>query len=74
TVASARNFVKITNGNDKNSVVVVSQFFHITRTKYILRKLGVENVYGAHADYFEWRDFYSVFREFFAFYQYMIIE
>ncbi|HEY8938342.1 MAG TPA: YdcF family protein, partial [Cyclobacteriaceae bacterium] len=47
TVASARNFVKITNGNDKNSVVVVSQFFHITRTKYILRKLGVENVYGA---------------------------
>jgi len=74
TVETARNFVKITNGNDKNSVIVVSQFFHITRTKYILRKLGVKNVYGAHPDYFEWRDFYSVFREFFAFYQYMIIE
>jgi vancomycin permeability regulator SanA len=74
TMETARSFVKITKGNSKNSVIVVSQFFHITRTKYILRKLGVKNVYSAHPNYFEWRDLYSLFREFFAFYQYMIVE
>ncbi|WP_205959938.1 YdcF family protein [Flammeovirga aprica] len=55
---------------DCKSVVVVSQFYHITRSKLALRKVGLEEVSGASPDYFEARDFYGLFREFFGFYKY----
>lgn len=46
------------------SVLVVSQYFHITRTKLAFRKQGFENIYSAHAHMFpELRDIYSVPRE-----------
>lgn len=57
---------------DVSSAVVVSQFFHISRCKLALRKAGVEDVSGAHAYYFEVRDFYSLFREFFGYYKYLL--
>lgn len=49
-------------------VVVVSQFFHLTRCKLLLRQAGFVDPKSAHADYFEWRDIYSTLREFPAFY------
>lgn len=54
------------------SVTVVTQFHHVTRAKLALRQVGVNRVYGAHCDYFELRDFYSCFREFFGYYGYLI--
>lgn len=53
------------------SVMIISQYFHITRTKLSFKKLGFENVYSAHADVFEYRDVYSIIREFPAYYKYM---
>lgn len=53
------------------SVMVITQYFHITRTKLSFKKLGFENVYSAHADVFEYRDVYSIIREFPAYYKYM---
>jgi vancomycin permeability regulator SanA len=51
-----------------SQVLVVSQFFHLTRCKLLLRQAGISGVSSAHADYFEWRDVYSTLREFPAFY------
>ena len=54
------------------SVTLVTQFHHITRAKLAFRQVGVKKVQGAHCDYFEGRDFYSCFREFFGYYSYLI--
>ncbi|MCT8138328.1 YdcF family protein [Anaerobacillus sp. CMMVII] len=54
------------------TVMVITQYFHITRTKLAFNKLGFENVYSAHAEIFEYRDFYSIIREFPAYYKYIL--
>jgi vancomycin permeability regulator SanA len=51
-----------------DDLIVVSQYFHLTRTKMLFKKEGLENVSSASPRYFEYRDFYSLFREFFAYY------
>lgn len=53
-------------------VVVVSQYHHISRTKLAFRNVGFTEVRGVHGPYFELRDLYSVVREFFAYYKYLI--
>lgn len=69
---TAVNYKAIAKANNLKSVIVVSQYFHITRTKMIFRKVGIENVSGAHADHFEWRDIYSTAREVPAYYSYWL--
>ena len=54
------------------SVIVVSNFYHIPRSVMFFKKLGIKEVYNAHANYYEIRDAYSLFREVFAFYDYLI--
>jgi vancomycin permeability regulator SanA len=56
-----------------HSVIVVTQYFHLTRTKLAHRKAGIERVYGSSPLFFEWRDPYSIFREFFGFYKYLVV-
>ncbi len=70
TGLTAKNFV-FQFPNEKN-VIVISQFFHISRTKLAFKQAGIEHAYGVHANYFEWRDVYSTFREFFGYYKYLI--
>ncbi|HEY8400834.1 MAG TPA: YdcF family protein [Cytophagaceae bacterium] len=70
TRATARN-VKAMN-LQLERILVISQYYHITRTKLAFRKEGFQKVYGVHANYFEWRDFYSIFREFFGYYKYWL--
>ncbi|WP_343637156.1 YdcF family protein [Fluviicola sp.] len=70
TKQTTLNFIK-KFGTEK-SVVVVSQYHHISRAKLAFRKAGVENVTGAHVDYFEIRDFYACIREFFGYYAYLL--
>jgi vancomycin permeability regulator SanA len=43
--------------------IVVSQFFHLTRTRVALEKAGFKGVGTASAQYFETRDLYSLIRE-----------
>ncbi|WP_232697739.1 YdcF family protein [Brevibacillus daliensis] len=74
TIMTAQNTKKIMDGMEAKSVMVITQFYHISRTKLAFYKSGFEDVYSAHADYFEVRDFYSLFREFFAYYKYLLFE
>ena len=72
TYWSARNYKEIAECYEFSSVIVVSQYHHISRSKMIFNKLKVGDVSSAHCCYFELSDVYSIFREFFAFYKYLI--
>lgn len=72
TEATAENSAKIMSDNNWKSVLIVSQYFHIARTKLAFQKQGITEIYWASAHYFEARDLYSIFREFFAFYAYLV--
>ena len=56
-----------------HSVTIITQFFHISRTELAFKKVGIEEIYSAHADYFELRDIYSLAREFPAYYKYLLL-
>ena len=72
TYLSARNFMELNKRMHFSTAIVVSSFYHLTRAKYIIRKLGFRNIYGVcSGDYF-WQDGYGLFREFFAFYKYAL--
>lgn len=71
TKQTTLNFIK-QFGKEK-SIVVVSQYHHISRAKLAFRKAGVKNITGAHADYFEIRDCYACIREFFGYYSYLLM-
>jgi vancomycin permeability regulator SanA len=69
---TAKDFIALNDSLHFASAIVVSSFYHITRCKYIIKKLGYKNVEGfASAKYF-WNDIYGLFREFFAFYKYAL--
>ena len=68
TKATAAHFGLLASEHHFRSVIVVSQYFHISRTKHLLKRYSSATVYSSHANYYEWRDIYSLFREFFAWY------
>ncbi len=57
-----------------DSVMIITQYFHITRTKFAFKNIGIKNVYSAHAEICESRDIYSILREFPAYYKYLLIK
>lgn len=63
TMATARNTAALMARHDFDTVIVVSQYFHISRTRLAFSKAGLTDVGTAHPDYFEWRDLYSLARE-----------
>lgn len=68
TLATVKNSLALRDSLKFETLIVVSQYFHITRTKKLFRKNNFQNVSGVAPEYFELRDLYSVPREFFAFY------
>jgi vancomycin permeability regulator SanA len=68
TMATVLNTIKLKDNLNFNSLIVVSQYFHITRTKMFFKQQGFKNVSGASPLYFELRDIYSMFREVAAIY------
>ncbi|MBI4852271.1 MAG: YdcF family protein [Acidobacteria bacterium] len=72
TYLTTKNTKEIMQKNNFNSVIIITQYHHISRAKLAFWKLGIKNVYSAHANYFELRDIYSIFREFLGFYGYLI--
>ena len=70
TYMSAKNTVDIARQRKLNSVFVVSQYFHIPRSRLALKRFGVSVVYSAHARFFEARDIYSCVRELFGYLNY----
>lgn len=63
TSLTARNAARVMKERGWQSALVVSQYFHVPRTRLAVESYGVRPVYGAHADYFELRDVYSIARE-----------
>ncbi|HRX16478.1 MAG TPA: YdcF family protein [Spirochaetota bacterium] len=70
--ATALNSKRIMRQQGLKSAMIITQYFHITRTRLAFKKVGLKT-YSAHAEYFELRDFFSIFREFFAYYKYLFI-
>lgn len=69
---TARNTSKIMDELELDSVMVITQYFHVSRTKLAFRKMDIKEVYSAHAKIiFEFRDIYSIIREFPAYYKYL---
>jgi vancomycin permeability regulator SanA len=72
TQASAENAASILRAGQMKSVFVITQYFHIPRSKLALSKLGVSRTFNAHPHYFEARDIYSTVRELPAYLKYLI--
>ncbi len=68
TRATVENTLQLRPKLTFSSIMVVSQYFHVTRTKKIFKDRGFKQVNSVSPDYFEWRDLYSLLREFPAYY------
>lgn len=68
---TAQNTSKIMDELELDSAMVITQYFHVTRTKLAFRKMDIKEVSSAHAKIFELRDIYSIIREFPAYYKYL---
>ncbi|QQR54550.1 YdcF family protein [Candidatus Peregrinibacteria bacterium] len=72
TFGTAMSMKQFMEWYDWDSVLVVSNYYHIPRIKLAFKQAGIENVYSAHAKMFpELRDLYSIPREFVAYYYYL---
>jgi len=74
TIDTARNGYSICQSHDHKTAIIVSQYYHILRTKIAFTKAGFDpdKTGTASADYFEIRDLYSIFRELFAIPKYLL--
>jgi uncharacterized SAM-binding protein YcdF (DUF218 family) len=57
--------------NGWSSALIVSQYFHIARTRLAAESFGVRPIYSAHAEYYGLRDLYSLAREVIGYGAYM---
>ncbi|MBR0600400.1 YdcF family protein [Sinanaerobacter chloroacetimidivorans] len=73
TYSTAKNTKKIMDQRGFHTVTVISQFYHITRTRLAFHKAGLDDVYTVHSTSYEARDIYSLIREFPAYYKYLMI-
>ena len=72
TLATAKNASEIMRLRGFRSALIVSQYFHISRSRMALHKFSIKNVHSVHAKFFEWRDIYSTAREAIAIYGYLL--
>lgn len=68
TRLTVENTLKFQQKYKFKSIIVVSQYFHVTRTKKLFKEKGFTQVESVSPRYFEWRDLYSILREFPAYY------
>lgn len=68
TIASVENTLKLKESLNYKNVMVISQYYHVTRAKMLFKKRGFSNVYSASPRYFEIRDIHALIREFVAYY------
>ena len=73
TYLTAKDFLPVADSLHISSAIVVSSFYHITRSKYIIRKLGFRNVHSDASQAFFWNDLVGLPRDAVAFYKYLLI-
>jgi vancomycin permeability regulator SanA len=71
TQLTAKNAAKIMREKNMQSALIISQYFHISRTRLALKEQGISQIHSSHAPFFEVRDVYSIIREVFGFYAYL---
>lgn len=72
TALTAKNSANLMKQNNWHSAMIISQYFHISRTRLAFSNYGVSPVYSAHANYFELRDLYSLSREVIGYFSYLL--
>ena len=72
TYWTAKDFLPVADSLHVSSAIVVSSFYHVTRTKYIIRKLGFHHVYSVSSDVFFWNDLVGLPRDCIGFYAYVV--
>ena len=72
TEATAKNSLSLMRAHGFKSALIISQYFHISRAHLALKQCGISPLYTAHANYFEWRDMYSLAREVIGYYDYLL--
>jgi vancomycin permeability regulator SanA len=73
TFYTAKDFMNLDDSLHFKSAIVVTSFYHVSRAKYIIRKLGFPQVYGVASKRYFLQDSYGIIREFFAFYEYLVL-
>lgn len=63
TFHTAANTARILEKNRADSVMVITQFFHITRSRYALRRFGVNTIASARGRQLTSRDWYGLIRD-----------
>ncbi len=72
--ATAIDFKNWNRQKGFQKIIVVSQFYHITRSVYIMRKTGFKGaVYSASSRRFHLNDLFGTLREVPAFYKYLLV-
>ncbi len=73
TFLTAKNTRQLMQARHWNSVLIVSDYYHIPRARLALTRFGIPNVYAAHSEpgFTVWQ-IRSIVREFFAYYFYLI--
>ena len=72
TFLTAKNCTRIMREKKYQSVILISQYFHLPRAKLAFERFGNYPIYTAHTDFFELRDFYSLAREVIAYAVYWV--
>jgi vancomycin permeability regulator SanA len=71
---TARNFIDYNNEQRRYaSAVMVTSYYHVTRCKYIMQKLGFLKVEGDYSRFMAANDWYGLTREFVAYYKYCLL-
>lgn len=63
TRATAHNTMHYLQQNQLHSVIIVSQYYHIARSKLAFKQAGIQRIGQAPSTYFNLHDLYSIFRE-----------
>jgi uncharacterized SAM-binding protein YcdF (DUF218 family) len=73
TRATARFVAAWLTANDAKSVIAVTQYFHLPRTRLALRQAGVGQIDVAPAGRPSWRDWRNIVREAGAYGKYLVV-
>ncbi|PKA13619.1 hypothetical protein CH372_03125 [Leptospira meyeri] len=63
TEKSAENLKEILKSNKSEMILIISQYYHLPRSNYLIKSAGFDNTKTSYARYIEIRDLYSIFRE-----------
>lgn len=73
TYLTGRDFLHVADSLHIRSAIIVSSFYHVTRSKYIIRKLGFSTVHSASSDAYFTDDLIGLPRDMVALYKYVLV-